>query len=294
MKRYLLQFTFLLLVSSYFSGMLRLFFIENPNSQFVFISKLINILWHSFVPLLALYLALLIYWIIKLKSSILFVGIGSVFTLIVSLYLLKLESINYNNYLYSSFGLTKINTEFLLNISLITIIVFVALLINFKDKKDLNINTKNVGAYVSIGILVWLSIQSFLKMGESLSYLKFTYHKQFENYNEILALKKVVPENKMILMPEQSSIFPAISNLPVARYFLGPRVLISSTYLANLETLDGLSEMYFVKLKKDKTEWPEIFLDKNEIKIANNKAIKFKKLEIVKSDSQFEIYKITL
>lgn len=254
---------------SFFAGVVRYFYILNPAAALPVLGKLSNAFWHfsSFLLLIyALYLAIYIWDYAqnrrmgKGRQLFYIVGVLSVITFFLANYLLGLELSNYGNYLYSSYGITKDSVFWLSNISLITMIIF-GWFIYFNRKslpvKNTRSNNKAVG-YLVLGVLVWYSLFSVVKVSDYIWYARFDYSWVFENYNAIMELKSAVPEHGVVIIPIQSSNWPDISNGPIIRYFLFPRTIVSSSYLTNQERTHNFKEVYFIELSKKNQIWPII------------------------------------
>lgn len=281
---FVLLLSWMIYLLSFASGLIRYYYIQNPETSFPLMGKLANAFWHLLPIFLVIFIVNLVLatWyytndknVHKNRISFYIVGILGINTLFISNYLLGLELSNYNNYLYAMYGITKTSVYWLSNISLITIITFGAFI--YLDRKKLikshpYSNQKTLAVFV-LGILVWYSLLSFVKANDFIWYAKFTYDKMFENYAKIVELKNIIPENGALVIPPQSSTWPDISNAPIVRYFLFPRTIVSASYLTVQERVMIFDELYFVSLHKNSDIWPAIDAKKHQINFGESDLI---------------------
>jgi hypothetical protein len=274
------------------------------------LSIFFSIGWKTSSLLGIIFLFVLVAWVyiyirgestIKNKISFFIVGLTSVFTFFVSNGFVNQENVNFGNYLYSLYGITKQSFELLSNISLITTFLYGAFLFNefdsLKNKKKVNnkfgISNKMLMTIPFLGILAWYSLQTLIKADDYLSYAKFTYEDAFENYKSIARLCEIVPENSAIIIPVQGIDWPDISNAPIVRYFLFPRMIVSSSDLTSQEKAAKLKEAYFISLNKgNKLFWPIIDREKEVVYFAPNNPLGYSDLIVVNKENGMVIYKI--
>lgn len=238
---------------------------------------------------------------VKNKISFFIVGLTSVITFFVSASLVNQENVNFGNYLYSLYGITKESFELLSQISLITTFLYSAFLFNEFDtlnkkkkvKNRFGISNKIFLVIPFLGILAWYSLQSLIKAGDYLSYADFTYSDEFENYKSIARLDEIVPENGVVIIPVQGIDWPDISNAPVVRYFLFPRTIVSTSDLMNQEKAMKLGEAYFISLNKgNNLFWPIINKEKEVVHFMTNNPLSYSDLTVVDDKNGMVIYKI--
>lgn len=282
---------------SFFSGLIRYYFINHPESNFAIFSTPTNILWHLSLPVSIIFIILFIFWIWryvqkeKTVSGLVFLSLTGASALVsfsFSLYLLGLEASHYNNYIYSTFGFTKSSVYWLENISLLVLIPIVGILASKKEKVKV-IGFGKTAAYFAVGILIWYVTQSVLGLGQSFSYLHLSYQDEFKNYDSMISLKNKTPEGAFVVIPKQGGIWPDISNGPIARYFIYPRIIISSTYLTDQEKVETFHTLYFITLLgSDGSSWPVITKTKNQIFFTIDHPLNYRALEDLGSG----VYKI--
>lgn len=274
------------------------------------LSVFFSIGWKTSSLVGIIFLFVLVFWVyiyirgestIKNKFSFFVVGLISIFTLFISASFVNQENVNFGNYLYSLYGITKRSFELLSHISLITAFLYGAFLFNefdgLKNKKKVNnkfgISNKMLISIPFLGILVWFSLQILFKASDYFSYAKFTYGDEFENYKSIDRLKNIVSENGAIIIPVQGIDWPDISNAPVVRYFLFPRIIVSSSDLTNQEKAAELKEAYFILLNKNNNLfWPIIDREKEVVYFAPNNPLSYSDLIEINNENGMVVYKI--
>ena len=296
-----------------FFGMVRYFYIVKFGGGERILRLLFSGVWFSSIVFFVIFLITLALWVrrylekgISVKSKISFavVGISSVVMFIVSNVLLKLEDINYANYLYSRFGFTQYNVELVNTISLLVSLFFVVFVFyenqlrtNIVASKykgiDFHRSPKEIIALLFLAILFWYALLPFLRRKNYLSYLNLSYEMQFEDYQYIEELRSV-PEDAKVILPVQSSKWPAISNPPIVRYFLYPRVLISSLYITDQERANSLEEAYFIGLKssRDGSLWPNVDKERNKIMFKEDVTLIYRELISFTTRDAMIVYKI--
>lgn len=287
---------------SFASGLVRYRHIQNPEAAFPLLGKFANISWHLLPVFLVIFIVFLILnaWnFTKSKKieineiSFYIVGFLAIITFFLSNYLLGLELSNYNNFLYASYGITKTSVYWLSNTSLITIIMFGGFI--YFDRKRLlkkrSLSNQRMSAILALGILVWYSLLTFVKASDLIWYAKFTHDKMFENYTNIVELKNNVPEDGVVILPPQSSIWPDISNAPIVRYFIFPRTIVSASYLTNQEMASDFDEIYFVGLHNNTNTWPVIDKKRRVINFGVSD-LQYSDLKVESGSEETGVYKI--
>lgn len=299
-------------ISTYAAGLLRYRNILAGNETESF-QVVLSGMWRSSSVFAGVFLCILFVWLylylragLGLKNKIVFFGVGlsALPILLVSGYLIKLEDRNYNNYLYTQYGLTKGSLELVSNISLLLCFLVIAFVIyewrlkngskrlatEVVEVGNLHLSWRQITALPFLALLVWYSLSPFLQARGFLSYVEFSYAKQFENFDEITTLNNLVPTDAKIILPPQSSTWPAISNIPITRYFLHPRILVSSSYVVSQESANVLKTAYFIVLSKGETSWPVIKEDEKLISFIPGVSVSFRSLAII-GNEKF-VYKI--
>jgi hypothetical protein len=289
---------------SFWAGVIRYHYIQNPTTDFLIIGKTASFFWHIQPAFLIVFLGSWTFWVWnrfknnqRLKGALLFyaIGISSILIFVFANYLLNLEFSKYSNYLYSTYGITKASAYWLSNTSLITAILFgVSVLYNrSKSLRDFKFTNKLAIVTPVLLILAWNSLMTFAKARGFFSYLQYSYEKEFENYNEIVALKDFTDENATIILPPQSSKYPAISNPPLVRYFLFPRTLVSSSYVTDQEIAEKIDRVFFITLNKEgESVWPEIDKTNKTVSFADGYYFKYSKLTLVTEVSEEVVYEL--
>ncbi len=287
---------------SFFAGVMRYFYILNPETSFAILGKLANVFWHLspvFVAIFILYLIFHIWNYIrsreigKQRISFYIVGFFSIFAFFLANYLLFLELSNYSNYLYSTYGITKDSTFNLSSVSLITMIVFFGFIYFDRNRrpKRIIISNNKIASFLILTILIWYSHLSLVKISDYYWYVKFTHSRLFENYESILELRDSVPVSGVVIIPPQISDWPDIGNAPIVRYFLFPRIIVSSSFLTGQEGTQTFNEMYFISLHKKDLVWPVID-DKKHIINFGKSDLLYSELEVVSGAKGEKVYKI--
>lgn len=271
-------------------------------------------IWKSSVIFLAVFLILLAYWIWKYlkaqvgnksKIPINIIGISSIFMFYFSNQLLRLDNIYYSNYLYSKFGLTVSSVNLVSKISLYILFLYIFFILSEKREIiDLLIkesglvlplkSNKKVFSLLVFLVLLAYAFSPFTKFDSYLSLVDLPYSRFFRHFDYIEELKRV-PENAKVILPAQSGDWPAIGNLPVSRYFLFPRELVSSIYLTDQNVAQGLGDLYFINLPSptnDGSFWPNIDEANNQIIFKEGVVLNYRTLEIFYSSSHIMIYHI--
>jgi hypothetical protein len=271
-------------------------------------------IWKSSVFFLAVFLILLAYWIwkylkaqVKNKNKIPFniIGISSIFMFYFSNHLLKLYNIYYSNYLYSTYGLTVSSINLVSKISFYLLFLYVLYILSEKREiidmliKESGLvlplkSNKEVFSFLAILVLLAYAFLPFIMFNSYLSLVKLPYARFFEHFDYIEELERV-PENAKVILPVQGPDWPAIGNLPVSRYFLFPRELVSSIYLTNQNVAQGLGDLYFINLPtraNNGSFWPNIDEASKQVVFKEGIALNYRTLEIFYSSSQITIYHI--
>ncbi len=271
-------------------------------------------IWKSSVLFLAVFLILLAYWIwkyskaqVKNKNKIPFniIGISSIFMFYFSNHLLKLDNIYYSNYLYSKFGLTVSSINLVSNISFCLLFLYVLFILSEKREvidmliKESGLvlplkSNREVFSLLAFLVLLAYAFSPFTMFNSYLSLVNLPYSRFFRHFDYIEELERV-PENAKVILPAQGADWPAIGNLPVSRYFLFPRELVSSIYLTDQNAAQGLRDSYFINLPSpadDGSFWPNIDEANKQIVFKEGIVLNYRALEIFYSSSHITIYHI--
>lgn len=301
MKKYTLLLAWIVYLASILAGYGRLLFVLNSDAPNLFLRLIFSSGW-KMSPVLGLcFLGLLFTWLLRIirngsrsgdKIVINLIGLSSVIALYVSSNLLDLETEYFVNYLYSSYGISVQSLAFLMQISLANLGVFIAFWVfeSNQDKLKLppKIDWRLSLALLFLGVFVWNSIGFLASLKRIFAYRDFNYFNQFGNM-EVMENLKNVPEHGKIIIPPQSLEWPDIGNAPIARYFLFPRILISSAAVFDQKTAGSFGELYFPLLSKDNgAVWPVIDLQKRTLELNGGQKLKY--LQISEFDPKKKIY----
>lgn len=321
LKRYKLFFQpifliifWMLFLSTPLAGSLKYFYITRFDGGVTFIRKSLSLAEKLWIVLLILFAIAFGAWIRRYLSArsrrqdsivISVIGISAVIAFLASTHFLHLESINYPNYIYSTFGLKISHLDVISTASL-----FVAVLCVFlpfikmqklkRGKKQVLkqnflrglLNPVRAIFLVGLVILIWQALSPFRYWEAYVGYSAQTYESKFEQFEYINKLSIHVPATEKIILPVQSSVWPAISNPPVVRYFLFPRELVSSSIIENQQNVQEISSAYFVELglENDKKHWPDIDQESKVVSFNGEDKINYTSLELVSGNNGINIY----
>ena len=303
---YILPLVWVLYLLTNLFGTLRYFYIVKYNGGDRVLRLLLSGIWKSSNIIIVILLVIIAFWVKDLldgklsKKNILSINILGLFsfvTFFLSQYLITLEKNNFNNYLYSNYGLLIGDVQTLNTVSLFIFIIYLAYL--FYRKSSWN-NKKNMFSVQRISILVCLSILiinafiPFLKIKEYFSNMNLDYHKQFSDFSYINELKEAVPNDQYIILPQQTWDWAVIGNLPIVRYFLFPRVLISSDYVTQENLKNEIKVAYFPILENKNINifWPIIDFNNKTIMFKENSYMDYDRLLLVTENNFIKVYKI--
>jgi len=291
---------------TFLAGAARYFYLLKSGGGDRVIRLILSGLWRSSIILAVFFLITIALWIWrylkvglarKNKISFVIVGISTILTLYISQSLLQLEKSNYNNYLYTTFGLTQSSVELVRNLSLPVFMLLIGFILYERKRfarSNILYSSRKIITLFFLAILVWYSALSFVNIGDGLGYLQLSYDKEFEGFRHIVELNKVVPQNGKVILPVQGWVWPSVGNPPIVRYFLYPRVLISSLYITGQDKADNLGDAYFIALKNDKDGaiWPVIDEKNNKIMFKEGTSLSYYKLLIFSKRDSMVVYRI--
>lgn len=304
----------MLFLSTPLVGSLKYFYITRFDGGVTFIRKSLSLAEKSWIVLLILFAIVFGAWIKKYLSArsrrhsrlvISVIGISAITAFLASTYFLHLESVNYPNYIYSTFGLKTPHLDVISTTSLFVaaLCVFLAFINIRKPKKSKELALRQgflrdllnpVTAIFLAGliILTWQAIFLFKLWGGYVGYSAQTYEDKFEQFEYIDKLSIHVPATEKIILPVQSSVWPAISNPPVVRYFLFPRELVSASIIENQQNVQEIGSAYFVELglENDKKHWPDIDQESKMVSFNGEDKINYTSLELVSDSNGINIY----
>lgn len=222
-------------------------------------------------------------------------------------YLLYINSKNFENYIYSTFGLIPGEIRLMTSISMIVIFMilfivrprhessgafsFLKIRMGFSLKKDSKIVLLIVGAFsIFLTLTMFLAPDADLLVLNSRSDYRGKFGSQFVY---IEALVQGTPQDAWIVHPPRSTKWVAVGNQAVLRYFLFPRTLVSGALINKQEYVEGFREVYFVLVDPSGDNvWPKIFAPERQIVFDDKTRISYKKLEIVNVLNGISIYKL--
>lgn len=307
-----LPLVWFLYLGSFFGGIVRYLYISGSGEKSGLVKLFLSAGWRSSYIFAALFLITLFLWGIayakrKLKDRnklyFVLVGTTSLATFVFSNVLLSMETKNYMNYLYSRYGLTSVNVKVLDEVSIFCLLflgAFILFELKFLQNNKfllslgkLRLSRDMIFALPFLGILVWYSLLPFVNYRGYFYYVKFTYADELENYKATRDLEAATPTSANVILPVQSSEWPDISNPPITRYFLFPRMLVSSSYITNQVVADSLGDCYFITLKhKDVVNWPKLDINTRKISFMENVDLDYSTLTNVQNKDGMAIYKI--
>jgi hypothetical protein len=309
-KRCISNPIFLLLVWCIFlltpiAGSLKFFYISRGSNQIDFVRKVLSAIEKSwFIWIILLVISALSVFKNNAKKNTKFfgkilsiVGISSVVSLFASLQLIDKEIQNYPNFVYSTYGFKIGNLETVSTISVLVLGFVIFFFYSSKDAKDKILSKSFLGSRRVIPFigLVIFSCQVVFPITRWREYIRYTsrsYEDKFNNFIYIEELEKNVPQHGTIILPKQDVIWPDISNPPVVRYFLFPRVLVSS------EIDEGwlkkeIKEAYFVQLVNEERAlaWPILNSEEKKISFKDGEFVNYSELFLIEN-SKVNLYKI--
>lgn len=208
-------------------------------------------------------------------------------------------NLKYPNYLYSEFGLRTEDLMLVKNILTILGIIgiFLALYVHSKSVFQGTLISKRTLFLFGLSLFVFKATYPLTNAFSLIQIRNQDYHNKIgEDYKYIESLHKYVPESAVIVLPPQSSTWPAVGNQPVTRYFVYPRTLISGDYVDNLDSVFKRGdEVFFVLIPSTESRpvWPYINPEKNEITFGYLKSLKYTNLEKVTIANEPSVYKLT-
>jgi len=303
---YTLPFVWIIYLLTNLFSVLRYFYIVKYNGGEKLLRLIFSGIWKSSSIFLVILLLIIGFWIKGLldgklseknKLSINFIGIFSLLTFLISQYLIGLEKNYFNNYLYSKFGLVINDVQTFNTVSLFIFVVYLAYLFyrrsSWNNKKNM-FSIQRISILICISVLIIYACLPFLKIKEYYSNINLDYSKEFSDCGYISELNKVVPDDQNIILPQQTWDWAVIGNPPIVRYFLFPRILISSDYVTreNLKNEIKVAYFSFLESKNSNLVWPKINFNSKTVIFKDNFAIDFKQLLLISENNSVKIYKI--
>lgn len=297
-------------------GSFKYFYISNFNGGNVYFRKTLSLIEKSWILWLALFIvfaALVFKQFLRNKKlgvdnlTINIIGISSLIVLVMSRYAVYIEGINFPNYLYSQFGLKIPYMERLFIASAIVAVIYLRLMIsktnlvkkrNF-DRVNLNpitnpLNLLKISLLLGgLAVLVYQSMVPFLQVQGYIGYANKGYDKRFEHFEYIEQLREHTSLNSNVVLPPQGVDWPAFSNIPIVRFFLHPRVLISSS-LIEQNLFNEVGALYFVNINEEGVKrWPEFDRSNKLVYFDQNRSVSFSSIELISNENNIEIFVIT-
>jgi hypothetical protein len=175
----------------------------------------------------------------RLVQIVSFSGLGAVFAW---LFFVFLDKVNYHNYVFSTYDIYLPSLERFANFQTIVLISGYYTFWYLKNHKQ-NVTKKYVFPIVIIILFVNVFLGNITKfvdiVSNEMKFLSQYYHSQgkLEKTPDFITLKRwssfinlYTESNSAIIHPVQSDEYPVIGNQPLARYFLYPRTLVSTTF----------------------------------------------------------------
>jgi len=286
----------------------RHFFINNNDKIFHSLTLASSAFWHLrsiFLLFYILFGIIFVYQIYRgnvnkrLKLTLLVSFVLCFVSFLLCSVFLQQESRNYTNYLYATYGLFPADLSLTSNIAVFTIAVLLTVIFTrkqflgnefetFFSKKTILFFT----VFFGLASLFWYIEDPLLKFNDYLGYASGGYSARFENYSAIKTLADYTKTQDVIILPPQSGLWSDIGNPPIVRYFLYPRLLVSSSDL-NSKVAVEINNAYYVELGKtgEENHWPRINIGKEEV-IFNIDPIKYRQLESMPTNNGFILYHI--
>lgn len=308
---FLIYFTLLGIMSSPIFGILKFKYITALEYSSVILKVILTVgenVWLIMLPtLLVLFILYLKHTFSKLysnKENIFWISffIFGLFLVFLSEYYSNIESQNYSNYLYSTYGLktmlvNMINTTGYILSVFSGSVLFGLLYLNKEYSYSTNLS-KNYKSFlwvltvVAMIILSFQSIMPFKQWSGLRSYSLQGYEKKFEQFDYVVALKNSTLVSDTIVLPPQGMDWPAVSNLPVVRYFLFPRPLVSSTYFTDQEKTNAFRELKFVLFTTSSgfRNWPVINQANGTISFNYVNTLYYSELTKINSENNIDTY----
>jgi hypothetical protein len=303
--------TWFLFLTSPILSLIRLKYIANKVGGGMHIQGLSSLLFYVPIVLSLFALLILSVWFRSFiegkathghKKAFAFISILSVIFLAISGVLFNLELINYPNYVYSRYGITQPQLQFMSFVTALQVVASLSFYLyssNYKRTvgKINEIKTVKSGDFFkdfssekiafllsALGLLSLciLSVPVFFTFPSAVSDAGQKFESRFgTDYKYLLLLIGNTPEEGMIIHPPQGDKWPAIGNQPLIRYFLYPRVLVSGSLMTDDNFAKEIKSGYFVGIdgNENRPYWPEIKEDAGEVVFDEKNSIKYKSLE---------------
>jgi len=169
--------------------------------------------------------------------------LGAIFAVIFFIGITFVESVTYNNFVFSRFHINIGGSANLVSIFFVLLVPYYLIKRNLIDKVAILI----LVFWVTSNMLGTFSFASN-KVGFQLKNLNYTYDEKMRNdwgefYDCMKVIKINTPENSMIYLPPQSSVWQMEGNEFLVRYFLYPRGI---KHFENIIEASSSANPYFV------------------------------------------------
>ena len=254
------------------------------------------------------------------KKPFILISIMSLIFVIIIQKMFNLQYLNYPNYIYSKYGITIIQLQFMNFVALLELMLFITIYlfnVGGRTSTNLNIPVSNVKflgnnnmfngkiTFEKVSVLIsTLSIFGLFVLSTSVfldwTKLSSTSREGYEakvgkDYKYIELISTKTSKDVKIIHPPQGNTWPAIGNQPLIRYFLYPRILISGALIDNNEITQEIGEAYFIEINSDNnlTHWPLLETEKMSVTFNETYSVKYEKLDVIFMSDYNTIYKIT-
>lgn len=194
---------------------------------------------------------------VKLKSLIQTMSLAGIFVIVAWLFFTFLERINYSNYVFSTYDIFLPSLQRFANFQVVVLISGYYVYWYLKKRK------RDIRKYLFSVVIVVLFVNIFLGnytriIDIILNETKFVVlYKQsggkIEKTPDFVALRRwsnfivnYTEENSTVIHPKQSEEYPVVGNQPLIRYFLYPRVLVSTTFADEYLSDSNKKNIYFL------------------------------------------------
>ena len=229
----------------------------------------------------------------------------------IGIYFLKLESVNYPNYLYTHFGLDKDFVIKNLAINLLLLLFYCSVtifnLIKLLTKKYISfgwsfrIKLSDWQLWLVLVSVSYLLFQSF-NHNQLLDYRFLTYKAVLGQDTEYIEVMENLNNDCPIIHPPydmklpDETRWPNLRNQPILQFFLYPRTLINGEAFTDKKYLNKIKDFrcfYFPKITIKGQEWPMVVDDKVSFDRYNKNFIPLKINKII-GNGEVKIYKVEL
>jgi len=320
-----LLIVWLFFLSTPLFAFLRYYIITNHFLFSVSQRQFLNLFLLVFKWFLNLYsLSILIFWVREFNGKIIprghklvliGMGVSSFFFFLANTLLLKLEEIQFPNYLYSNFGLT---TDFLESINQISLVVLLLIIFMFLDggklfikfykksdtvwfKKSNAVFFKKINLILRVavlGIFLFTLARSFYPLTSFSTSIKNSTQTNEQKFGHefkfVEALRKLTPKEAFVIHPPQGIKWQLIGNQPTIRYFLYPRTLVSGQLLTGPSLTKSFPTAYFAEVypESNDSKWPLLSTSSAKVSFDDKNYLEYEKLELVGTEAGVAVYRI--